>query len=95
MKLAILAATAVATLATDGWLTASGMNACNTHSRQGPCGDAADHPGFHFVGTIDNVTACEATCTGAPAQNCSIWLYSSGSKHCWWRTDGCEATHSV
>ena len=68
-----------AVLTTNGWLTAPGMNACDSR-----CDARADHPGLHFVGFMGNASACEATCLKA---NCGIWLYSSGSKACWWRTD--------
>lgn len=53
-----------------------------------PTGDCHDKPGvLHFAGTIATAEACEATCTGAPADGCSVWLWSTTSKHCWWRTD--------
>ena len=66
----------------EGWRRAPGLNACDHR-----CGAHKDQPGLHFVGLLENATACEATCIAKPSE-CPIWLYSSGSKACWWRTDG-------
>lgn len=74
---------------TTEWFIAQGMNACDTPTKRGPCGGSPkDHPGFHYVGTLNNSTACQATCEAAAPTNCSIWLWSASSKHCWWRLDG-------
>lgn len=72
---------------TDEWLVAQGKNDCNTPWKEGPCGKPEDSPGFHYVGSLPNASACQATCEVATS-NCSIWLWSSGTKHCWWRLDG-------
>ena len=73
-----------ATAAADaGWHTEVGMNACTN----GNCGEHKDQPGLHFAGLKPNVTACAATCEAAAPKDCGIWLYSSGSQSCWWRTD--------
>tara|TARA_B110000208_G_scaffold171564_1_gene213934 strand:+ start:112 stop:1515 length:1404 start_codon:yes stop_codon:yes gene_type:complete len=70
------------------WSVSAGMNACSTPTKGGPCGgDAKDHPGFHYVGVLNSTDACSATCE-ATGTNCTIWLYSTSSKHCWWRLDG-------
>ena len=74
---------AIASPAPAGWHVESGMNACGA-----ACGTRKDQPGLHFVGLLQNQSACATTCEAAPARNCSIWLYSSGSGACWWRTDG-------
>jgi len=68
------------------WYTLENHNACNTPTKAGPCGKAKDAPGFHFVGTLPNATACQATCDAATT-DCPIWLYSARSNHCWWRLD--------
>jgi hypothetical protein len=83
MSLLVAAVIASETASTDGWLRAPGMNACGTG-----CGVHKDFPGHHFVGLLPNATACEATCLAHPTSNCSIWLWSSSSQSCWWRTDG-------
>eukprot|EP00937_MAST-01D_sp_MAST-1D-sp2_P001365 g1365.t1 len=67
----------------SGWHVEAGMNACGT-----ACGTRRDQPGLHFVGLFPNASVCAATCERVPARNCSIWLHSSGSGACWWRTDG-------
>jgi len=69
--------------AAGGWHVEAGMNACGT-----ACGTRKDQPGLHYVGVKPNATACAATCETVPAADCSIWLFSSGSGACWWRTDG-------
>jgi len=68
------------------WYTLQNSNACNTKWKQGPCGKPEDAPGFHFVGSLPNATACQVTCEKA-STNCTIWLWSANSKHCWWRLD--------
>ena len=74
--------------ASSDWSVSTGMNACNTPTKGGPCGGVAkDHPGFHYVGVLNSTDACSATCE-ATGTNCTIWLYSTSSKHCWWRLDG-------
>ena len=37
---------------------------------------------------FNSTDACAETCESAPAEKCSIWLYSHRSKHCFWRLDG-------
>ena len=73
---------------TQGWTTVSGVNACITPTSKGPCAVAKDAPNFHYAGMFNSTDACAATCESAPAEKCSIWLYSHGSKHCFWRLDG-------
>lgn len=89
-----MAPAALGTLtATSPFLKVKG-NACGVgYGGHGPSpcgcnkGGCSDKPGFKFKGTLATVAACEATCAAAPAV-CDIWLYSTGSHHCWWRTDG-------
>merc|ERR1719181_1627466 len=66
------------------WEKLSGWNACTKAC--GCVGNCHDVPGFKYKGKQDNADACEKICSSDPS-NCDIWIYSSGSKNCWWRTD--------
>ena len=81
----ILAApVAPAFMQVTGNACATGQNGAGTS----PCGcegQCKDKPGFTYKGEMGNSTACAATCM--EGSGCDIWLWSEGSKHCWWRTD--------
>ena len=66
------------------WEKLPGWNACSKAC--GCVGNCHDVPGFKYKGKQDNADACEKICSSDPS-NCDIWIYSSGSKNCWWRTD--------
>ncbi len=85
---------ATVTVAKDSWSVQT-TNACGDL----PCGctdsNCHDVPGeLHFAGSFNSSGDCSATCTAAGAANCSIWVYSQGSQHCWWRLDGTWAPHA-
>ena len=63
------------------FLVANGMNGCLPNSKS--CGGPQDSANFHYIGIVGNVSACEDTCTSDP--KCSIFIWSKGSGHCWWR----------
>jgi hypothetical protein len=81
-----------------GWIETEG-NACAVGfdgKGPSPCGCSAsgckDMEGFKYKGTKASAAACEATCKGS--EDCSIWIWSKSSTHCWWRTDGYWAPSS-
>jgi hypothetical protein len=70
------------------WTTTPNANACLFDGNTGICGGVPqDHVGkVHYAGVTASADACAATCTGNAT--CPVWLWSAGSKHCWWRIDG-------
>jgi hypothetical protein len=85
-----------------GWVEVAG-NACAKGFNGGggsPCGCSSGGchsvKGFDFLGSTLAAKECEAKCTSSA--NCTIWIHSESSHHCWSRTDGYwgpDASHGV
>jgi hypothetical protein len=78
----------VSVAAEKTWNTITG-NACgDLEGCKCTNGECKDVPGqLHYVGMLDNATSCGQTCESDPNKKCNIWLWSSSTKHCFWRLD--------
>eukprot|EP00051_Salpingoeca_urceolata_P026537 m.477668 g.477668 ORF g.477668 m.477668 type:complete len:870 (+) comp20913_c0_seq1:229-2838(+) len=80
---AVVAVAAAAPSSDPEWVVSKNANQCGSE-----CGCSGSHctdtPGkTHFVNTLDTMEACALTCTNSGG-NCSAWVWSGSSHHCWW-----------